>query len=70
MGDMKQQVGKVPTWKAPGPDGIYDFWLKRYHTMYEILIAQLNECVQKGSLRLDGDREDNTYNDRYKKRGI
>ena len=26
----KQQLGKLPKWKACGPDNVHGFWINRY----------------------------------------
>ena len=27
--DVRKQTGKIPNWKAAGPDGVHGYWLKK-----------------------------------------
>ena len=38
---------KMPSWKAPGPDGVQGYWLKNVRSVHENLRAQLTECLQR-----------------------
>jgi len=37
---------KVPNWKAPGPDGVQGFWLKRFKSIHQYLEKYLAECLK------------------------
>ena len=39
---MKQ----IPNWKAPGPDGVQEFWLKNFTSLYKNLVWHLNTCLE------------------------
>ena len=30
---VTQQTRKVPYWKCPGPDGVQDYWLKKFSSI-------------------------------------
>ena len=34
---------KIPNWKAPGPDGVQGYWLKKLTALYERLVDHLND---------------------------
>jgi len=42
---LRTQLNKMPNWKAPGPDGIRTFWLKRFHSTHDNLADLLNQCL-------------------------
>ena len=37
---------RVPNWKAPGPDGVQGFWLKRFKSMHQYLEKYFAECLK------------------------
>ena len=37
---------RVPNWKAPGPDGVQGFWLKRFKSIHQYLEKYLAECLK------------------------
>ena len=39
------QCRKIPNWKAPGPDGIHGFWLKKLPAYYRTIAEQLEKIV-------------------------
>ena len=49
---LRKIVGKMPNWKAPGPDGVQGYWLKNFRSVHENLRAQLTECLQRGEVPL------------------
>ena len=42
---VKQQVKKTPNWKAPGPDGVQGFWIKKLTSLNERIASQLNDLI-------------------------
>ena len=40
---VKKQCSKMPNWKAPGHDGVQEFWIKRFDKMHERIATQSNE---------------------------
>ena len=45
---VKEQCKKIPNWKAPGPDGVQGYWLKRLTSLHSRMAAQMNEMVNNG----------------------
>ena len=45
---LRQQLGKLPKWKACGPDKVYRFWIKDFTNIYEKMIIHLNKCLENG----------------------
>ena len=39
------QCRKIPNWKAPGPDGIHGFWLKKLPAYHQTIAEQLEKIV-------------------------
>ena len=35
---MKNKVSKLPNWKAPGPDGVQDYWLKNLLSLHDRIV--------------------------------
>lgn len=48
--DVKEQVKSMPNWKAPGPDGIQGFWLKRFSNLHARIANHLNVCITNGNV--------------------
>ena len=42
---VKEQLKKVPNWKAPGPDCVQGYWLKNFKSLHERIAQQLQGCV-------------------------
>ena len=42
---VKQQIKTIPNWRAPGPDGIQGFWLKKLTSLHERIASQLNDLL-------------------------
>ena len=40
---VKQQIKKIPNWRAPGPDGVQGCWLKKLTSLHERIASQLND---------------------------
>ena len=45
-GKVKKQCSKMPNWKAPGHDGVQEFWIKRLDKIHERIGTQLNEILE------------------------
>ena len=43
-------LGRVPNWKAPGPDGVQGFWLKNFKSMHQYLEKYFAECLEGQTL--------------------
>jgi len=39
----------MKNWKAPGPDMIHAYWLKKIKTLYSRLAKQMNKIIQNGN---------------------
>ena len=42
---MKMQCRKISLWKAPGPDGVQEFWLKKLTLLHERKVVQLDDIL-------------------------
>ena len=42
---VTEQVKKIPNWKAPGPDGVQGYWIKKLTAMHERIAEQINEMI-------------------------
>ena len=52
---IKERIRKISNWKAPGPDGVHDYWIKMLVSLQE-RIALHQSCkvvLLDGSTRLD-----------------
>lgn len=47
---MKKQMGKIPNWKASGPDNLVGFWLKSFTNLHQHIIEQLNDVIRSGEI--------------------
>ena len=48
--DVRKQAGKIPNWKAAGPDGVQGYWLKNLSSLHDRIACQLNAVVEKGDV--------------------
>ena len=39
------QSRKIPNWKAPGPDGVQGFWIKKLTSLHERIAKQMNDMI-------------------------
>lgn len=44
--ELKEVMRKAPNWKTPGPDGIQNFWLKKFHATHQQMIKHFNEIIE------------------------
>ena len=42
---IKRQLRKMPNWKAPGPDGLQGYWLKKSTSCTDRIAEQLQVCL-------------------------
>ena len=42
---VKMQCRKIPLWKAPGPDGVQGFWLKKLTSPHERIVVQTDDIL-------------------------
>ena len=47
-GSLKKILGRIPTWRSPGPDLVQRFWLKNFSSLHERVSFQLKECLNSG----------------------
>ena len=48
--DLKKALKKAPNWKAPGPDGIQNYWLKQFTSMHPIMTKIYNNLLNNPDL--------------------
>ncbi len=39
------QAKKIPNWKAPGPDGVQGYWIKKLTSLHDRIAEQMNEMI-------------------------
>ena len=42
---MKTAIRTMTNWKAPSPDCVQEYWLKRFSTLHSRLTEHLQTCV-------------------------
>ena len=45
---MMRVMGKMPNWKAPGPDNVQGYWLKNLTPLHDKLVVYLQDCLYSG----------------------
>jgi hypothetical protein len=45
VADVRKAVNRMSNWKAPGPDKLQNFWIKRFSSAHEVLAAQFQRLV-------------------------
>ena len=48
--DVFIHLRKMPNWKAPGPDGLHGFWLKKFTSLHQAMVKHLDDCIQTGDV--------------------
>ena len=43
---LKTTLKRISNWKAPGHDGIYGFWFKKFTSIHGRLPLEMNRCLQ------------------------
>ena len=46
--DVSIHLRKIPNWKAPDPDGLHGFWLKKFTSLHQAMVKHLHHCIQAG----------------------
>jgi hypothetical protein len=46
ISDIQQTIKRVLNWKAAGPDGIQNFWWKKFTSVHRILASQFNQMLK------------------------
>ena len=44
--DVSIHLQKMPNWKAPGPDGLHGFWLKKFTSLHQVMVKHLDYCIK------------------------
>ena len=57
---MMRVMGKMPNWKAPGPDNVQAYWLKNLTPLHDKLVLYLQDCLYSGCGLLLVDKRTNT----------
>ena len=58
---VRNQLKRIPNWKAPGPDEVHGYWLKNFRTLHQRMAEQLQHCSQQSpSTRMDDHRKNST----------
>ena len=42
---VRNQLMRIPNWKAPGPDEVHGYWLKNFRVLHQKLAEQLQHCI-------------------------
>ena len=45
---IKAQCRKIPNWKAPGPDGVQGYWIKKFTALHDRTASQMNAMINNG----------------------
>ena len=45
---FKKILGRMPSWKSPGPDLVQVFWLQIFSSLHKRIRSQLKECLYSG----------------------
>ena len=44
---LRTALKKVSNWETPGHDGIHGFWFKKFTSIHDRLVLEMNKCLQK-----------------------
>ena len=67
--DISIHLREIPNWKAQGPDGLHEFWLKKFTSLHQAMVKHLCLYQNRGCSQLDARKSDSPYTERCKKRG-
>ena len=42
---VRNQLKRIPNWKAPDPDEVHGYWLKDFRALYQRMAEQLQHCI-------------------------
>ena len=48
--DASIHLWKMPNWKAPDPDGLHGFWLKKFTSLHQVIVKHLDDCIKTGDV--------------------
>ena len=48
--DVSIHLRKISNWKAPGPDGLHGFWLKKLASLHQAIVKHLDDCIKTGNV--------------------
>ena len=46
---LKRVLGRMRPWKAPGPDAVQAYWVKRFSALHPTICQQLDEVLRTGT---------------------
>ena len=44
--DASIHLWKMLNWKAPDPDGLHGFWLKKFTSLHQVIVKHLDGCIK------------------------
>ena len=44
---IRKQCRKIPNWKAPGRDGVQEYWVKNLSSLHERVFSQMNRILME-----------------------
>ena len=44
---VRTQCRKIPNWKAPGPDGVQGYWIKKLDALHECIVKQMDDMLNE-----------------------
>jgi hypothetical protein len=47
--DVKNRIKTVSNWKAPGPDGVQGYWIKKFLALHDKITFYLQKCLDEGN---------------------
>ena len=48
--DARMGIRKMANWKAPGPDGVGGFWLKKFPSLQALLTVGFHKFLESGAV--------------------
>ena len=48
--DASIHLWKMPNWKAPDPDGLHGFWLKKFTSLHQVIVKHLDGFIKTGDV--------------------
>ena len=56
--DISIHLREIPNWKAQGPDGLHEFWLKKFTSLHQAMVKHLCLYQNRGCSQLDARKSD------------